>query len=204
MHMKKTVLAAALIVLALFAFLLLQNPEIRNAETHGNVILCFGDSLTFGTGADSGKDYPSQLSAMIGRPVINAGVPGDTTGTALERLEEDVLSEEPGIVLITLGGNDLMRGVSREEAFANLRRIVETVQNEGALVVVGGIDVPFWGRDFGDAYEQLCSDTGSVCIPNVLRGLIGKRELMSDQIHPNSRGYARMAEKFYAAMKPYL
>jgi lysophospholipase L1-like esterase len=69
-------------------------------------------------------DYPSQLSKMISRPVINAGVPGDTTASALERLERDVLAYSPDIVLITLGGNDLKNGVASDSAFKNLKKIV--------------------------------------------------------------------------------
>ncbi len=61
-------------------------PEIRNPSPLGTSIVCFGDSLTYGTGASEGMDYPSRLSEMLGEPVVNAGVPGDTTGAALRRL----------------------------------------------------------------------------------------------------------------------
>lgn len=95
-------------------------PIVTNARPQGENIICFGDSLTFGTGASQGKDYPSQLSELIKRPVINAGVPGDTTERALTRLEEDVLSRSPRIVCLTLGGNDLKNGVPKDEAMKNL------------------------------------------------------------------------------------
>jgi lysophospholipase L1-like esterase len=94
-------------------------PTIKNIHPFGKNIICFGDSLTFGTGAKEGLDYPSQLSQMISQPIINAGVPGDTTASALARLQKDVLSKSPHIVLITLGGNDLKNRVSKDEAFAN-------------------------------------------------------------------------------------
>ena len=89
--MKKVffAIAAVLILVAGYGWLF-SGPVIRNPNPAGENIICFGDSLTAGTGAPEGKDYPSQLSAMIGRPVINAGVPGDTTAGALERLDADV------------------------------------------------------------------------------------------------------------------
>ena len=147
-------------------------------------------------------DYPSQLSNMISRPVLNKGVPGDTTARALARLEQAI--SEPRIVLVTLGGNDLKNGVPKEVAFQNLKIIVESIQAHGALVIIGGIDLPFWGRGYGEAYEQLCKETGAVLIPNILDGIMGNRQLMSDSIHPNDAGYTIMAERFYRALKPYL
>ena len=177
-------------------------PKIKNAHPTGENIICFGDSLTFSTGASQGMDYPSQLSNMISRPVLNKGVPGDTTARALARLEQAI--SEPRIVLITLGGNDLKNGVPKEVAFQNLKIIVESIQAHGALVIIGGIDLPFWGRGYGEAYEQLCKETGAVLIPNILDGIMGNRQLMSDSIHPNDAGYTIMAERFYRALKPYL
>ncbi|GBC63850.1 arylesterase [Desulfonema ishimotonii] len=178
--------------------------EIRNTTPSGENIICFGDSLTYGTGASEGMDYPARLSEMLGSDVINAGVPGDTTDMALRRLEADVLSRSPRIVLITLGGNDLRNGISKKQAFRNLGHIVAAIQEQGALVVIGGISIPFWGRGFGDAYETLARETGAVLIPNIFEGIMGNSGRMSDSIHPNDAGYALMAENFHAALSPYI
>ncbi len=167
-------------------------------------VVCFGDSLTAGVGAPAGESYPEQLGRRIEREVINAGVPGDTTATALARLQRDVLARRPAAVLITLGGNDLKNGVPREQAFTNLETIVRRIQGAGALVVVGGIDVPLWGRGFGGAYRDLCKRMGCVLVPNVYRGIMGHPQLMSDPIHPNGKGYARMTDTFEEALEPYL
>lgn len=78
------------------------------------------------------------------------------------------------------------------------------IHNRGALVIVGGIDIPFWGRGFGSAYEKLSRETGSILIPNIFENIFGKPDLMSDPIHPNDRGYAIMANKFYETVEPYL
>ena len=168
----------------LYHFLLSRpNPKIKNAQPIGENIICFGDSLTYGTGATKGMDYPSQLSKMISKPVLNKGVPGDTTARALARLEQEVLSQSPRIVLITLGGNDLKNSVPKGIAFQNLKRIIESIQARRALVVIGGIDLPVWGRGFGEGYEQLCKETGAVCMHNIFDGIMGNTQLMSDSIH---------------------
>lgn len=203
--MKKFFIIIFAAVFLLGGYYFLSAPShIKNTSPAGENIVCFGDSLTYGTGASKGKDYPSQLSRLISKSVINVGVPGDTTTSALNRLGADVLSRSPRIVLITLGGNDLKNRVPRETAFHNLKKIIESIQLEGALVVVGGIDIPLWGRGFGDAYEKVCSQTGAILIPHILDGIFGKRELMSDPIHPNDEGYAIMAQRFYKAIKSYL
>jgi len=189
----------------LYHFLLSRpNPKIKNAQPIGENIICFGDSLTYGTGATKGMDYPSQLSKMISRPVLNKGVPGDTTTSALARLEQDVLSQSPRIVLITLGGNDLKNSVPKGIAFQNLKRIIESIQARRALVVIGGIDLPVWGRGFGEGYEQLCKETGAILVSNIFDGIMGNTQLMSDSIHPNDAGYAKVARQFHEALKPYL
>jgi acyl-CoA thioesterase-1 len=189
----------------LYHFLLSKpNPKIKNAQPIGENIICFGDSLTYGTGATKGMDYPSQLSQMISKPVLNKGVPGDTTASALARLEQDVLSQSPRIVLITLGGNDLKNSVPKGTAFQNLKRIIESIQARRALVVIGGIDLPVWGRGFGEGYEQLCKKTGAVLISNIFDGIMGNTQLLSDSIHPNDAGYTKVARQFYEALKPYL
>jgi len=203
--MTKSILAAILILGGLaLAFLYRQSgPEIVNGHPGGGNIICFGDSLTAGYGAGPGLDYPAQLSKMLGREVINLGVSGDTTATALARLDQ-VLSRQPRIVLLTLGGNDIRKGINQATAFANLEEIVRKIQARGALVVIGGIDIPFFSRGFGDGYRDLAQRTGSVLIPDVFAGIWGKPELMSDQIHPNEAGYRLMATHFRRALEPYL
>ena len=207
--MKKVFLAlAALSVLVAVAFLgyrhFAPSPGAPTARPAGETIVCFGDSLTSGQGASPGMDYPAQLSRMIGRPVINAGRPGDTTESAGRRLERDVLSKSPGIVLITLGGNDLMRRVDRAQAFGNLGAIVRAIRARGAVVILGGLDVPVWGRGFDQGYRDLAKETGAVLVPDILKGVMGNPALMSDAIHPNDAGYAVVARHFQEAVKPYL
>ncbi|MFH1480483.1 MAG: arylesterase [Pseudomonadota bacterium] len=203
--MKKIGLGIGCIIIFIIIYRLIPSAswEIRNTAPAGENLICFGDSLTYGTGAMEGMDYPSQLSRLIGRPVVNAGVPGNTTATALKRIDE-ILEKSPRIVLITLGGNDLKNRVPKGTAFGNLKVIIEKFQDKGALIILGGIDVPLYGRAFAEAYKELAAETGSVLVPNVFEGIMGKSGLMSDPIHPNNAGYTIMAQHFYEALKPYL
>jgi lysophospholipase L1-like esterase len=139
---------------------------------------------------------------MISRPVINAGVPGDTTARALQRLERDVLSYSPDLVLITLGGNDLKNGIAKDTAFENLKMIVDLIHNQGTQVIIGGVHIPLRDRGFGRGYQKLADETGATLIPNILEGIMGNRKLMSDPIHPNDAGYKIVAERFYKALRP--
>lgn len=200
--MKKIwlILPAAVTVLFLGGWgyrLFFSDEATSTGRPPAETIICFGDSLTAGYGASEGMDYPSQLSRMLGRPVVNAGRNGDTTATALARLERDVLSQSPTMVLITIGGNDLKNGVAAATAFANLKRMIEAIQSRGALVIVGGIDIPLYGRGFGKGFERVAAETGAVLIPNILADIYGHGRMMSDPIHPNDAGYTLIARKFY-------
>ena len=201
--MKKTLfflLAAAILFSGYRIFV--SQPQVKKRSLPYDTIICFGDSLTFGTGAVGGMDYPSQLSKMILKPVINAGAPGDTTASALTRLQRDVLSRSPDMVLITLGGNDLKNGVAKDIAFKNLKRIVESIQGQGARVIIGGLKFPLRDRGFARGYKDLADQTGAVLIPDIFKDIIGNRSLMSDPIHPNGNGYKIMAQRFLEAMPP--
>jgi len=88
--------------------------------------------------------------------------------------------------------------------FKNFEKLIHIIQDNGALVILGGIDVPFWGRGFNKMYVELSEKTGSVLIQNIFKDILGKPGLMSDTIHPNSKGYTIMANHFYKALQPYL
>jgi len=192
-----------LLVATWFTYRPEKTHPIRNAPPVKPTIVAFGDSLTFGTGGGKNGSYPSQLSARIGREIINLGVPGETTESAIVRLD-DVVMYDPGIVLITLGGNDLKNGVPIRETFQNLELIIQFLQDEGAMVVLGGINIPILGRDVTRRYHLTANRMGAVLVPDIYAGIFGKSAFMSDRIHPNGRGYGKMAGHFYDALKPYL
>ncbi len=181
-----------------------ETSSIRNIPMTISRIVCFGDSLTAGYGASAHKDYPTRLEEMTGIETINAGVSGDTTADGLARLEHDVLALDPDVVLITLGGNDLKNRIDVAIAEANLVAIIERIQAIGAMVILGGIEIPLYGGNYVEMYHSVAKKTGSVLIPNILEDLFGHPDLMSDTIHPNDQGYAIMAERFYNALAPFL
>jgi len=199
-------LKSLLVIVVLSYVIYLLQPTrypITNRIPSGETVVAFGDSLTYGIGAAKNMSYPAQLSELIGEKVINLGVPGDTTTDALNRIDQ-LIEQDPRIVLLTLGGNDLKNGVDKEIAFNNLRTIIHNAQESGALVIIGGIDIPLFGRGFADDYRKLAKDTRSVLLPNVFEGIMGNHQLMADSIHPNDKGYKIMAERFHEVMKPFL
>lgn len=178
--------------------------RIVNPHPSGTNVIAFGDSLTAGTGADRGQDYPSQLSKLAGLQIMNEGVPGDTTADALRRLDKDVLAADPRIVIVFLGGNDLLQRMPMNETFSNLDAIVSRIQEKGALVVLPAVQNPLWGGECKSRFKKLAHDRGAVYVPDVLGGIISDPRLKADQIHPNGAGYTIVAERIYKALRPYL
>jgi acyl-CoA thioesterase-1 len=206
--MKKIIIAAiACIVIYLIYFIFFStsynNWNIINSQPKGKTIVAFGDSLTAGYRVDKKDNYPSQLSRMINKPIINMGISGETTQQALERINS-VVAKDPKIVLITLGGNDLKKRVPAGEAFDNLKQIVNILQANGALVVIGGLDIPYYTNDYANDYIKFAKDNGCLLVPNVLDGLFGNKELMVDTVHPNAKGYTIVAKEFYNVIKDYV
>jgi len=178
--------------------------KIRNLHSAGETIICFGDSLTEGVGASAGEDYPSVLSRQLGSPVINAGLRGDTTAAALERLADEVLNKNPRLVILLLGGNDFLRQRPRRETRQNLEDIVRRVQAHGAMVVIAGIRLGVFGDDYGEIFEQTAEQFGALYIPQVMKGILTNSNLRSDPIHPNGAGYRLIADRIADKIKPLL
>ena len=178
--------------------------KIRNLHSAGETIICFGDSLTEGVGASAGEDYPSVLSRQLGSPVINAGVRGDTTAAALERLADQVLNKNPRLVILLLGGNDFLRQRPRRETRQNLEEIVRRVQAHDAMVVIAGIRLGVFGDDYAEIFEQTAEQFGALYIPQVMKGILTNSSLRSDPIHPNGAGYRLIADRIADKIKPLL
>jgi acyl-CoA thioesterase I len=169
--------------------------RVKNLSSAGSAIITFGDSLTAGYGAGAGEDYPSGLSKHIGAPVVNAGVSGDTTQTALTRVDENVLAASPRIVIVGLGGNDYLGGVAIGTTEANLRTIIQKIHAGGAMVVLLGFSFPSLSANYEAMYQRVAKEEGCLLVPGVLNGILSDRSLKSDEIHPNARGYALMADR---------
>jgi len=110
--------------------------DIKNINSRGKNIICFGDSITSGYGVDHGENYPSFLSKMLGMPVVNAGIDGDTSVGGLQRIEMDVLEREPLLVVIEFGGNDFLYKIPQELTIKNISEMIDRIQAKGAMVAL--------------------------------------------------------------------
>jgi lysophospholipase L1-like esterase len=200
---KRRVLVAAGVVamVAAVAAWLAANHSGPARPTSGDQIIAFGDSLVEGVGATPGADMVSVLSRRLGIPIVNAGRRGDTTEAALARLDAAVLSGRPRVVLILLGGNDILRRVPRATTLENLRTIVDRIRARGAAVVLATIELDFFAGPDDSDYEALAAGTSSALVPDILAGMLGRRELMADGIHPNNRGYELMADRIEPVLR---
>jgi len=180
------------------------SPRITNLDSTGNSIVCFGDSLTEGKGAEKGNDYPSILRRKVGWPVINAGVSGDTAQDAVRRIEEDIFSHDPRMVIVMLGANDYLRKVPLAKTLANIDTIVARIQDRGAIVVLVTVRLGILKDHYTREFKKIARRRGALFVPNVMKGILTDPKLKYDQIHPNAEGYRLITERIYKAITPLL
>jgi acyl-CoA thioesterase-1 len=165
-------------------------------------VVAFGDSLVSGKGATRGHDFVSVLSNLVGVEISNAGRSGDTTGSALKRLDA-VLSKSPDIAVVLVGGNDLLRFVPVDQRVENITAIAQRLRRAGARVILVGLGSypldPFEGR-----LPDVAARTGSTLVAGALTGIIGNAALMSDLIHPNDAGHRLIAERIAPTLRAEL
>ncbi|MEO6091524.1 MAG: arylesterase [Novosphingobium sp.] len=164
-------------------------------------ILAFGDSLFAGYGLEPGESYPAQLERAlrargINARIANAGVSGNTTADALQRLAFtlDGQKRPPALALICLGGNDLLRGLPPEQARANLETILAELDRRGIPAVLMGMLAPpnlgaEYKRRFDAIYLEVARRHHAALVPFFLQSVIGKPDLIrADHIHPTAEG----------------
>lgn len=167
---------------------------IANLKPGPGPIVALGDSLAAGTGSETRRGYLAVLSERLKVEIVNRGVPGDTTAMGLKRLESDVLSLQPALVIVQLGGNDFLQKVPLEETFQNLEQIVEQTQSRGAAVLLVGTQSGLFGNQAAQRYRQLSRRRQTGFVKNLLSGILTQTDLKADPIHPNDRGYERVAD----------
>jgi acyl-CoA thioesterase I len=159
-----------------------------------DVIVAFGDSLTYGTGAAEADSYPAVLARLINRSVVRAGVPGEMTAGGLTRLESVMDEYRPALVIVCLGGNDMLRRLDDGQIRSNLREIVRAIKARGISVVLVGVPKPALITSAPAFYEEVAREFGIPYEGKVVTSVLYKPEFKSDPIHPNALGYRRMAE----------
>jgi lysophospholipase L1-like esterase len=161
------------------------------------VVLAFGDSLTRGTGAAAGQSYPDVLANLLGKPVINAGIPGEVSAVGRKRLSGMLDKYNPTLVILCHGGNDFLRRLDREGTISNLKQMVGLIQAHGADVILIGVPKLGFGLDIPKFYATIAEEQDIPYEGDILIALLGDNSMKSDSIHPNATGYRLMAEAVY-------
>lgn len=204
MEVKKLVLMVASGVLGYWFFFLMPKKSYDVVGAHQQVkeLVVFGDSLASGYGVNKGEGFADLLAESIGARLVNLGQNGATTASALKKIAT-VVKIKPSLVVISLGGNDLLHRFELRKTLNNLQKIFEQLHQAGAMVAFVGMNPPLVGDNWQLAIADLCERTGVLYIPETMAGLWGT-ENMLDQIHPNKAGHAIMAERIFSAIHPYI
>ena len=165
------------------------------------VILAFGDSLTYGTGAGEGESYPAVLQELVGRTVVRSGVPGEITAESLSRLPEVLEQTNPKLMVLCIGGNDFMRVMSLSAAQDNIRAMIRLAKEKGVEVVLVG--VPKFGITLSppEFYQQIAEEFRIPYEGEVMHKILLSPDLKADEVHPNAKGYRLFAESVAALLK---
>lgn len=191
---------AALFLLALLAACGGGQPKLQRL-TPDAVVLAFGDSLTFGIGANPGESYPARLEALIGRRVVASGVPGETSAGGLARLPATLEEAKPQLVILCEGGNDFLQKLDEAQAANNLRAMIRIARAQGAQVVLIAVPKPGLLPTAAEFYAVVAKEFGVPHEEAALRKILTDNALKSDLVHPNAAGYARLAEAIAALLR---
>jgi len=188
-----------------------KDPRYAPLPSTANVLI-LGDSLTFGTGADEGEDYPSLLANHTGWNVMNGGVPGNTSLQGLERLPDYLEAHAMGdqhidLLIVELGGNDFLKRVPQQQIAENLKSILTQAKDHGIQTVLIAIpEVSPVGAALGHLsdhplYTQLAEETNTPLLSDIFTEVLAKNSLKADPIHPNAEGYKLVATKLKQALQ---
>ncbi len=189
-----------------------KKPPMGSALGAGSRVLALGDSLTYGTGAEAGADYPALLAQLSGWSVVNGGMPGDTAAQALERLPALLAGNPPpALVIVSAGGNDFLRRLPEADTAAALRQTVTLARAAGAQVVLVAVPQPSISAMIGakasaslgdhPLYARLAEELSVPMHAGGWARVLGDDRLKSDAIHANAAGYRAFAESLAATLR---
>jgi len=177
--------------------------DLVNHPPGPGLIVCFGDSLVAGVGAESeDRSYPAWLDGLLAGEVVASGVPGETAEEGLLRLLR-TSQIRGGVVVVTLGGNDILQRTPWEATRESLAAVFEELQERGCLVAFTSLHIAFDGGRH-DGYLELCRESGVVYVSDVLGGIVNRPALKADTIHPNGDGYRLLAERVAEVLRPFV
>jgi lysophospholipase L1-like esterase len=202
--MIKSLIKFLMLLIVLLGFTLYSCNDSSNSLSplsSDATILAFGDSLTHGTGANKGEDYPTLLTKLTNINVINAGVPGEVSSKGLERLPALLDEHNPDLLILIHGGNDILRKLSRNEQKNNLSAMIVLAKTRNIPVVMLGVPEPGIFIKSAEIYEQLANETNIPIELSLLSDILDDNSLKSDIAHPNAQGYQRMATGIFIFLK---
>lgn len=201
------------ILLALFNGILVSvgMPSTAAAKQEPVRIVALGDSLTAGFMLPAADSFPARLQQALKAKgyaveVINAGVSGDTTAAALERLEWAV-PDRIDAAIVELGANDALRGMDPALARRNLDTIIRRLKAKGAEILIAGMLAPRnWGEEYAQQFNAIFPDLarahGALLYPFFLQGVIRRPDLnLEDGLHPNRRGVAEIVARILPSVE---
>jgi lysophospholipase L1-like esterase len=158
------------------------------------VVLAFGDSITFGTGASPAESYPAQLAGLIGRKVVNAGVPGEISEDGLRRLPGALEENQPKLLILCHGGNDFLRKLGEPQVAVNVRAMIRLARQKNIDVMLIATPKPGLTISPPDFYAEIAREFAIPFNDDVLKAVLRDNALKSDLVHPNAQGYAEIAQ----------
>ncbi len=184
-------LLSALVCLGFWAC----TPEPKLSRLSDNaVILAFGDSITYGTGAAASQSYPAVLETLTRRRVVNAGVPGEVSAEGLVRLPDVLAQNKPDLLILCHGGNDLLRGLDLQQTKRNLKAMIKIAKEKNVAVILIAVPAPGIFLKPPALYEEIADDQRIPLEENILETILSNGKWKADYIHPNAAGYSMMAD----------
>jgi acyl-CoA thioesterase I len=175
-----------------------EQPKSLGKLPEDAVILAFGDSLTYGTGASSKHDYPSVLAELTHREVINEGVPGEISADGLKRLPDLLDEYQPKLLILIHGGNDILKKIPEQITEKNIEDMIAVAKSRNIDVLLLGVPEPgLMLLESASFYETIVEQNDVLSDLDTLPSVLGSNNLKSDLIHPNDNGYRQMATNIY-------
>jgi acyl-CoA thioesterase-1 len=204
-----------LVVLVILLTLIVPVNSSNKIDPPANTIVVLGDSLSAGYGVKLEKAWPSLLEKSIidnglNFKVLNAGISGDTTSGGLYRLPKLLSKHKPQIVILELGGNDGLRGMSLKKVVKkNLSSMIEMVHASGGIVVMVGVELPpnygeIYTSNFQKIFVDLASEYDLTLINGSIKDMTEMGLMQSDGIHPNQDGHKLIEQEVWLSLYPLL
>jgi acyl-CoA thioesterase-1 len=164
-------------------------------------IIAIGDSIAAGVGDSQNMGIGVRLANKLDRESVNYGVAGETTTDLVRRLTNLNIAGD-SIVVLSIGGNDIIQQVNPGVTQNNLENIIEVLATPERLVILLDNRPPFIAGNYRRVFEQIADSNNQVyLIPNALKEILGNPELSADPIHPNAEGYDLITQRIIAVLE---